>query len=165
MNRVTAFLFLLLALICLVAVAPSHAKDNNVWHAYAGINGAWFDSADPYQGDVEATGNLSASLSPHITMTGGGYWGMCNSYLRGVAAARICATDVNNPDFSVEVGIGYHFASKAALRPNEWCPEVSAGFRPFPTDWPNLLVGAQGWYGLDTKRAGATVGARWRFDL
>ena len=158
-------LLILAVLIAWAWASASHASTNGMMNAYVGANGTWFDNADPYQGDCEVTGNLSASLSPHITLTGGAYWGVCNSYLRGVTAARICATDVNNPDFSVEVGIGYRFASKEELRPNEWAPEVSVGYRPFPQDWPRLALIGQGWYGLDTRRAGAAVGVRWRFPL
>lgn len=159
-------LFLLATFIALAVLAfPAEASTNGVMSAYVGGNGAWFTSADPYQADFEAVGNLSASLSPHISAVGGMAWGTCNSYLRGAAGVRVTATDVNDPDFSVGFGCQYRFASKAELRPAEWAPDVSVGLRPFPVDWPRLSLVAQGWYGLTTHRAGALVGARWRFPL
>jgi hypothetical protein len=160
-----AVLFGIVALLALAAVAPSHASTNGVMNAYVGANGAWFTNADPYQGDLELTGNLSASLSPHISAVGGMAWGTCNSYLRGSAGVRITATDVNDQDFSIAVGAQYRIASKEELRPNEWATDVSIGYRPFPVDWPRLTLIGQGWYGLTSQKAGALVGARWRFPL
>jgi hypothetical protein len=157
--------FLLVALVSLAAVAPAAASTNGVMNAYLGASGAWFANADPSQGDLELTGNLSASLSPHISAVGGMAWGTCNSYLRGSAGGRITVTDANNPDFSIGVGAQYRVASKEELRPNEWATDVSIGYRPFPVDWPRLTLVGQGWYGFTTQKAGAQVGARWRFPL
>jgi len=158
-------LYLLFALIALASVAPAAASTNGVMSAYVGANGAWFVDANPYQADFEPTAALSASLSPHISLVGSAAWGVCNSYLRGGAGARVTVTDVDNPDFSVGTGIQYRIASKAALRPNEWAVDVSMGYRPLPDQYPALSLVAQGWYGLDTHRAGAAVGLRWRIAL
>lgn len=161
-----AALFMLAALIALAVLAfPAAASTNGVVAAHVGANGVWFVDADPYQADVEAAGTLSASLSPHVSLVGGAEWGVCNSYVRGQAGARITVTDVNDPNFSIGVGAQYRMASKAVLRPNEWAADVSLGYRPFPVEYPRLSLVAQGWYGFDTHRAGALVGARWRFPI
>ena len=159
-------LFLLAATIALAVLAvPAEASTNGVMSAYVGGNAAWWVEADPYQADAELTGSLSASLSPHISLVGGAEWGLCNSYVRGHAGARITVTDVNDQNFSIGVGAQYRMASKAVLRPNEWAADVSVGYVPLPDKYPRLSLVGQGWYGFDTHRAGALLGARWRFPL
>lgn len=160
-----AFNLLLVILISLAAVAPAAADTHGVVAAHVGLNGAWFVDANPYQADVEPVAALSASLSPHISLVGSAAWGVCNSYVRGAGGVRITATDVDDPNFSVGVGLQYRLASKAVLRPNEWAADVSVGYRPLPAQYPMLSLVGQGWYGLDTHRSGATLGARWRFAL
>lgn len=161
-----AALFLLATFIALAVLAfPAEASTNGVMSAYVGGNAAWWTEADPYQADAEAVGALSASLSPHISLVGSTAWGLCNSYVRGAGGVRVTATDVNNQSFDVAVGVQYRMASKAIMRPNEWAADVSVGYIPLPEQYPRLSLVAQGWYGLDTHRSGATIGARWRFPL
>jgi hypothetical protein len=131
----------------------------------AGINGVWFDGPDAPGPDVEASLNGAMSLSPHLSLVGSADWGLTSTYLRSTVGARVTATDVDNADFSVGLGIQYHSASVASLRPNEWCPDVALGLRPWPARWPSVALVGLGWYGLESGRAGCSVGGRWRFNL
>jgi hypothetical protein len=156
-------LTLLVAL--LIICKPGHASTLSESVALsAGVNGVWFDDAKPFSGDVEVCGNAKASLSPHLTAVGSVNYGFCHSYFRSTVGGRVCATDVTNPDFNVGLGIQYHMASIGEL-PNEWCPDVSLGLRPWPKQYPNLLLTALGWYGMASGDAGADVGIRWRFNF
>lgn len=161
--RPKTFLFLLALM--LAAASSQSATLSDSFAIYGGVNGVAFTNADPWNGDVEAAGNASASLSPHISAVGSVDYGFSHAYFRTSVGARVTATDVNNPDFSVGLGIQYRSASVVELRPNEWAPDVSVGLRPWPAKYPNLLLVAQGWYGLDTNRSGASAGARWRFKF
>lgn len=162
---------ILFALIFLVAVAltlatgPANASTHGVAAAYIGAGPVAFGDADPYHGDFEPAVSLSASLAPHISVVGTGAWGVCNSYLRGSGGINLCATDTDNSNFSVSAGIEYHVASKAALRPNEWCPGVSIGLVPLPDRFPRFSLVGCGWYGLTTNQSGASLKGAWRFPL
>lgn len=154
---------LILAALLLVA-APVHAQAPSVVKAAIGANGVWFDdTAKP--SDFELGGNVRASLSPHIAAVGAGYYGFSNSYLRGSAGIRITATDVDNPDFSVGLGMQYNFSSEPSIRPEEWTPDASIGWRPWPAEMPNVILVAQGSYGLDSNTAYVIVGARYALSL
>lgn len=130
-----------------------------------GVQGVWWDGVNAPGPDVEAVANGAMSLSPHISLVGAVAFGLTDSYLRSTVGARVTATDVDNEDFSIGLGIQYHNASVSELGPNEWCPDVSLGIRPWPRQAPAVTLTGLGWYGLESGRAGCAVGAKWRFDL
>jgi hypothetical protein len=146
-------------MLCLLAARQATAEP--VLRAYAGANGVWYDGDNP--NDFEAGGNLRASLSPHISLVGAGYYGFSHSYLRGSAGLRITATDANDPNFSVGIGMQRHFSSEPDIRPEEWAPDASIGWRPWAATNPRVILIAQAGYGLDTEKAFALAGVRYEF--
>jgi hypothetical protein len=154
--RIIVALFLVF---CLTGTA--RAADP-VFRLYAGANGSWFDdNAKP--SDFEAGGNLVASFSPHISGVGAAYYGFGHSYLRGSIGFRVTATDVNDPNFSVGLGLQYHASSNPSIRPEGFSPDASIGYRPYPDNWPNVVLVATGSYLMDSNRAFVTAGVR--YDL
>jgi hypothetical protein len=131
----------------------------------AGVSGVWFDGPDAPGPAVEAAGLGAMSLSPHIALVGMLGWGLTDTYLRSTVGVRVTATDVDNPNFSVGLGIQRHDASVTRLGPSEWCPDVAVGLRPYPVRWPAVTLTGLGFYGLESGRAGCSIGARWAFDL
>lgn len=130
----------------------------------AGVNGAWLDGPNAaWPADVEAGATGSASLSPHISLVGSGFYGFSHSYFRYDAGARVTATDVDNPDFNAFLGIKYRGGSTIDVRPNEWAPDAGFGWRPFPQISPNVVVGVDAGYGLQSNRVLATVAVRYLF--
>lgn len=150
---------LIIILALLLAAAPVFAGTPLIKTA-AGVNGIWFDdNAKP--SDFELGGNAAARLSPHISLVGAGYYGFQNSYLRGSAGFRVTATDVEDENFSVDLGMQYHLSSEPSIRPEEWAPDASFGWRPWPVDLPKIIIGAQGSYGLESNKAYVTVAVRY----
>lgn len=150
----------LLIIAALLFVAAPALAGTPAIRTAAGVNGIWFDdNAKP--SDFELGGNVAASLSPHISLVGAGYYGFQHSYLRGCAGFRVTATDVEDENFSVDLGMQYHFSSEPAIRPEEWAPDASFGWRPWPVEMPNIIVGAQGSYGLDSNKAYVIVAVRY----
>jgi len=117
----------------------------------------------PKPDDFELGANVSASLSPHISAVGAGYWGFAHSYLRGSAGARFTASNPDDPNFSVGVGAQYHFSSEPGIRPQGFAPDVSVGYIPWPADMPSVIVIAQGSYNLAADQASALLGVRYKF--
>jgi hypothetical protein len=155
-----------LAALLIACCWPAHAATlSEVVDLRAGANAIFFGDADPWNADAEAALNGSASLSPHITLVGSIDYGFSHAYFRSTGGARITATDVDDPNFSIGLGIQYHTASVAELRPDEWCPEIAVGWRPWPASYPRLSLTALGWYGLETNRSRADVGVRYRFNF
>lgn len=148
--------------------SPAHADD--MFGVYAAANGIWYDAAELVGAsppDFEVGATARASLTPHISAVGSAFYGFDNSYTRGSLGVRFTATDVNDPNFSIGLGIQRHFSSEPAVRPQEWAPDASVGFVPWP-DPPNtpqtfagrVTLVAQGFYGLTSNEASVLVGAR-----
>ncbi len=156
--------------VCLIALAllmfalPAFAQ-KPVANLYAGANGVWFSNGTEQKADVEVAGNASVSLSPHLSAVGSVDYGFTHAYIRSAAGARVTATDVANPDFSIGLGIQYHYATVAWLRANEWAPDASFGWRPYPSKYPRLSIVGLSWYGLTTQKAAATLGVRYKFTI
>lgn len=131
----------------------------------AGLSGVWYDGLDAPGPDLEASGHGAMSLSPHLSVVGSLGFGLTESYLRSAVGIRITATDVDNPDFSVGLGIQYRNASIASLGPSEWAPDASVGLRPWPAKLPAVTLVGQGFYGLASGRAGCSAGVRYRFNI
>lgn len=133
------------ALIALCLCFAAEARSEDPLRAYAGINGVWYDD-DARPADFEAGGNLRASLSPHISLVSAAYYGFERSYLRGSLGGRITATDVNDPNFSIGIGMQYHASTEPAVRPEGWAPDVSLGWKPQPERWPAIVLVGQAAY-------------------
>lgn len=132
------------------------------FRASVGVNGVWLDgpgAAIPQ--DFEGAGNLSLSLSPHLSVVGNGAYGFSYSYVRGDIGARVTATDVDNPNFNAFLGIKYRVGSKDEVRPAEWAPNAGFGWKPAPALWPQLVVGADAGYGLQSQRVLAYLAVRY----
>jgi len=163
-TSLVAFLLLASAAVLLAAPALAQAPTPTLAVLYAGANGVWFDDA-PFRSEIEACANGRASLSPHLSAVGSLNYGFSRAYFRSSVGVRATATDTENPNFSLGLGIQYHMASITGLRPNEWAPEVAVGYRPWPERWPRWSLTGLGWYGLDTNRATADLGVRYRLNL
>ena len=153
---------LFLVAMALAVASVAHAEP--VLKAFAGVNGAWYSSPVVVQlpSDFEFGANARASLSPHISGVGGAYFGTNHSYLRGSGGLRFTLTDAENPDLSLGLGIQYHFSSEPDLRPEQWVPDASLGWRPSPINAPKLTVIAQAGYGLDDGRLFTLAGLRYQ---
>lgn len=145
----------LAAMLLLLASATlsTAATVGDVLRASAGVNAVWLDGpGTQFPADVEAAGQASASLSPHLSLVSSLGYGFSHSYFRWDGGARVTATDVNNPNFNVYLGIRYRGGSIAAVQPNEWAPDAGVAWKPNPTAWPNFVVGADAGYGLQSNR-------------
>lgn len=151
---------------CMLLCAPAHSAPADALRLYAGVNGAWLDGPGAaFPAEFEAAGTAAASLSPHLTLTGGLAYGFTHSYLRGDGGVRVTATDASNPNFDLFLGIEYRGGSIAAVQPSEWAPYAGVGWRPSPERWPALTVGAKSSLGLTSDRTMTTVAARWALPL
>lgn len=162
--RIFVFLLaLMLAAASASAQIPSTASPASVVSLGVGANGIWNASADPFPADVEAAAGAVGSLSPHLSLVANGEYGFARAYFRGAAGLRVTATDVDNRDFSIGLGVSYHVASAQFI--NEWAPEAAVGYRPWPARFPKLALVGLSWYGLQSKVVTTTLGARWRVSL
>ena len=151
--------FLAAVLLLLLAV-PAHA--DGFGRIAVGGNAVWLYGPDAeWPADVEASANLSASLSPHISVVGSAAYGFSHSYFRGDGGLRVTATDVENPNFNVYLGLRYRGGTIDAVQPNEWAPDAGFGWKPNPKEWPNIVVGADAGYGLDSQRVLTYVAVRY----
>jgi len=159
-------LIAVLALFALTLAATVQAAPADALRLYAGANGVWLDGpGSGFPADLEASGTASVSLSPHLTATGGLYYGFSHSYLRGDGGVRVTATDSSNPNFDVFLGIDYRGGSVAAVQPSEWAPYAGIGWRPNPARWPSLTIGAKSSLGLTSNRTLSTVAVRYMLPV
>lgn len=150
----------LLTLLLFLWASAASAQDRVV-HVNVGANGVWYHGDRELPADFELGGTASLSLSPHISGVGGAFYGLNHSYVRGSFGARFTLTDVQDPNFSIGAGIQYHASSEPRIRPEEWCPDVAVGWKPYPLTMPRIVVGAAGWYGLSSDQAGAYAAVRY----
>ena len=151
---------IMFAALVMMFVASTALGETPVIKMYAGAQGVWYDD-DVKPSDFEAGGNARASLSPHISAVGCAYYGVSHSYLRGSIGARVTATDVDNPNFSIGLGIQYQASSRPDIRAQEWVPDVTIGWKPWPNDLPRWIVIGQAGYGLTTNAGNAIAGVRY----
>jgi hypothetical protein len=84
-------------------------------------NGTWLDGPEtPFPKTVELGATAATSLSPHISLVGSGLTSPGEAYVRYAAGARVTATDVNDPNFDVFLGLQYRGGSTAEVGPSEW---------------------------------------------
>lgn len=133
---------------------------------YGAANGSWWDGVKALPDDFELGGTASASLQPHLSLVGNGFYGLNNSYLRGGVGVRVTATNVDDPDFSIGLGAQYHFSSEPSVRPEGLGYDASMGWRAWPNDLPNLTLILQGeYYPAATESPGMAVHAGVRLLL
>ncbi|HXJ64594.1 MAG TPA: hypothetical protein VNN79_12640 [Actinomycetota bacterium] len=144
---------------CSLSAVASPAVKVNV-----GANGVWLDGpATDFTKDVEGAATASLSLSPHISGVAQGFYGFTQQCIRYAAGARVTATDVDNKDFNIYLGLLYRGGSTDAVRPNEWAPDAGVGWKPNPKAWPHIIVGADAGYGLDSQKVVTTAALRYQF--
>ena len=163
MKKLFATLLVLISAILVMGMGARLAHSEEVVHVYAGFNGVYFDGVHPLPDDFELGANASASLSPHISAVGAGYWGFSHTYLRGSAGARFTASNPDDPNFSVGLGAQYHFSSEPDIRPEGVAPDASIGWIPWSVSMPNVILIAQGQYFLKANQASAIIGVHYRF--
>jgi hypothetical protein len=164
-QKIVAAVLVLGLVLSLVIVSTARAERfANTTTLAAGVNAVWMDAvSDP---GIEASGNAAMSLSPHLSLVGGLSTGLgSDSYLRSTVGVRVTATDVDNPDFSIGLGIQYRNTSDPDRGPSEWCPDVSVGLKPLSARLPSITLVGQGWYGLNSDVAGCLAGVRYNFHL
>lgn len=154
-----------LILAALLFAAPAQAQE--VFSVYAGANGIWRDTAGGDPADFELGGSGIASLSPHIDICGGAWFGTGNSYVRGTIGPRFTATDTENKNFSVGLGAFYQGSSEPAIVVEGWHAEASVGLTPWPAKWPRFVAVAQAAYRFsdpaeDASRTSVLVGGRFK---
>jgi hypothetical protein len=152
---------LTLLLILFASSVQAQVYEPRVVRVFAGANGVWYGGDLALPEDFEFGTNAAASLSPHISAVGGIYYGLEHSYLRGSIGARVTATDVQDQDFSIGVGVQYHASTEPVIRPEEWAGDVSVGWRPYPQNMPRVILVGQGWYGFESEQLGGLVGVRY----
>lgn len=139
----------------------------SVWEAASvgvGGQGVWVDEGGvPAFRDVEAIGRGAISLTPHISVVGGVGYGVSNSYVRGSGGIRLTATDVENKDFSVGVGVSRHYTSEPLFGLDEAAAEGAVGWKPLTNS--SVIVTALAAVGLDTGRRVFSAGIIVPFHL
>ena len=151
---------------CILLCSPAKAEPADALRLYVGANAVWLDgpgAAWPVDGEV--SGNLAASLSPHITLVGGLYYGFANSYVRWDGGPRVTVTDVDNPNFDMFLGLDYRGGSIDAVQPSEWAPYAGVGLRPWPQTHPNWTFGAKSGLGLTSNRTLSTIAIRYMLPV
>lgn len=148
---------------CILLCSPAHSGDLSQMVGFsAGANAVWFDGdGAEFPADFEGVGNVKASLSPHISSVGSLNYGFTHAYVRWDAGFRVTATDADNPNFNVYLGIRYRGGSTSAVQPSEWAPDAGLGWKPNPEKWPNVILAADASYGLDTADRMAYLGVRY----
>ena len=148
--------YVLVAAVMLAAVlftAPP-SQSASVWSAMSvGIGGqaVWVDEGnEPAFRDAEAIGRASLGITPHVNIVGGLSYGVDKSYLRGSGGVRLTATDVNDPNFSIGVGISRHYQSEPGAGLDEAAGEAAIGWKPFASS--RVILTGLAAYGLDTGR-------------
>ncbi len=147
-------------LVALAALLPTPGHAANLWQSLSlgvGAQGAWFNGPEEQESlqDLEATGRGAFSITPHISVIGGAAYGFGDSYLRSSLGFRLTATDVNDQNFSVGLGVSRHFRSEPGPM-DEWVAEGAMGWRPLASSEVTLTASAG--VGLDTNRRLITAG-------
>jgi len=165
----------LLLFLLLILLAPSvRASGVGVTAAAAGEavpsvaiggNGVWYRGDLSLPDDFEFGANGALSASPHISAVGAVYYGVEHSYLRGSVGVRVTATDVNDPNFAIGIGFQRHMSGEPNIRPEEWSPDVSIGWRPSPLNMPRVILAFQAGYGLDSEQTWLTAGIRYALNV
>lgn len=159
-SRLALAVVLLLGMLLAWPATPARAAGPDFYGA-AGVNGAWLTGTDAaWPADFEAHGIIWTSLTPHIDLYGSLQYGFSNSYLRGIGGAKVTATDVNDPNFSLYLLAGYRGGSVDALQPSEWATGAGFGWRPSPENWPRFLIAGEASLGMESNLVIVHAGPR-----
>lgn len=149
----------MLLFVLLLLPALALAADKPAIYLSAGANAVWFDeNSKPSDFELGTTAALSGSAN--LAAVGSVFFGLDNSYARATAGFRITASDANDKNFSVGLGMVYQFSSES-VRPQEWTPDVTIGWAPVPELLPKLIIGGEAGYGLTSKTAFVMASARY----
>lgn len=148
----------------LFSVPAQAAKFSEVVSFAVGANAAWLHGPDAgWAVEPEVGGGAHASLSPHISLVGGAYYGLTESYLRWAGGVRVTATDVDNRNFNVFIGLRRRGGSEASVRPDEWEADAGFGWRPSPEAFPRIVLGVDSGVGLKSNRSLTVAAIRYTF--
>jgi hypothetical protein len=150
-----------------MALIANGATAASIWQAASlgvGGQGVWVDAGNfPAFRDAEAIARASIGITPHVNIVGGVSYGVDKSYLRGSGGVRLTATDVNDPNFSIGIGISRHYASEPGAGLDEAAGEASIGWKPFASS--KVLLTGLAAVGLDTGRRVFSAGVVWPITL
>lgn len=144
-------LFVIAGLALALLAVTSFAAEKPV-KVYGGLNGLWYDAPAGNPSELEAGVTARASLQPHISLVGSAMYGFESDDIRTTAGWRVTVSDVENPNFSIGVGMQYRIGDGS-----EWQGETTVGWRP---GYGEFVLGAQGFYGLKSNEAGALIAVR-----
>jgi hypothetical protein len=150
-----------LMLAALLVCAGAVQADEIVYSGAIAGQGVWFND-DARPSDFEGGVKGAASLSPHISAVGSALFGFEHSYIVGKAGLRFTMSDATNKDFGVGIGVQRRFSSEPVLRPEEWCPDLTIGWKAWPSS-PRVILTAAADYGLDSNEASVSAGISYRF--
>ena len=126
----------LCALLLALATSPGFAAGASPWEAMsfsAGVQGRWLDGGvSSGNRDLEFAGNAALGLTNNIDVTGGVAYGVQGSYVRAQTDVRLTATDANDPNFNIWIGVGRYFSKRPEDGLNETAGKAGFGWRPFP---------------------------------
>lgn len=149
------------------AVVVDDCDGASVWDAASigiGGQGVWVDEGGASAlRDAEAIGRASIGVTPHVNLVGGISYGVDKSYLRGSGGVRLTATDVNDPNFSIGIGISRHYVSEPGAGLDEAAGEAAIGWKPFASS--RVILTGLAAYGLDTGRRVFSAGIVWPMKL
>ena len=135
----------------------------SLWQATSfgiGGQGVWVDEGTaPAFRDAEAIARAAIGVTPHVNIVGGVSYGVDKAYVRGSGGVRITATDVNDPNFSIGVGVSRHYTSEPGAGLDEAAGEAAIGWKPFASS--RVLLTGLAVYGLDTGRRLFSAGVVW----
>lgn len=161
----TSMLLALAAVLLVLLAWPAHAG-KALLYGSVGANGAWLTGpAAAWPADLEAQGNVWASISPHMDLYANGVYGFTHSYLRGEGGVKVTATDVENRNFNLYLKVGYRGGSIDALQPAEWAYGAGFGWCPLPEQFPRFLIVGDAGQGHTTDRTIAYLGGRYYFPI
>lgn len=167
MSRLISLVAVGLALLASYIVVPDDCDGASLWQAVSvGVGGQalWADEGGiPAYKDAEAIGRASIGITPHINLVGGIGYGVEQAYVRGSAGVRLTATDVNDPNFSIGVGVSRHYVSEPGVGLDEAAGEAAIGWKPFAAS--RVILTGLATYGLDSGRRLFSVGIVFPFKL
>lgn len=143
------------------STAADSTKHPSVLKVWAGANAVWFDdSAKP--ADVELGLTSAASLYHPISLVGSAFVGIDKQYVSGSGGVRFSLSDSAAYAASVALSAERQFSNKKELRPNEWVGKASVGFRPWPKETPQVVLGFQTSYGFTSNTFNYLAAFRYR---
>jgi hypothetical protein len=160
-------MFRLIAVALALCFTSFTASAASFWDAASfgvGGQGVWVDEGNaPAFRDAEGIARAALGITPHVNLVGGLGYGVDKSYLRGSGGVRITATDVNDPNFSVGIGISRHYVSEPGSGLDEAAGEAAIGWKPFPSS--NVVLTGLAAVGLDTGRRLFSAGVVWPWKV